>query len=312
MRSMIAMDTVQIEITNHCVLSCSNCTRFVPHVKKPFYMEIEFFKKAVDSMVGYPKMTGIQGGEPLLHPQFEEICNYLHEKIPYEQCGLWTTLPKGFEHHKDVICRTFKHIFVNDHTRDDIYHHPPLVAIREVETDKNLMWQQIDNCWAQMSWSASINPSGAFFCEIAASMAMLVDDKNRTFQGWPVVPGWWWRIPKDFAGQMESYCPQCGFPSQVARRVSTEKVDDISPENFKWLKDKSKNPSRWTVHNLEKAECKEEMAKYKEFDYRNNIAKRFGMFLTINDQHFWTPHLLKKDHPSYLTSVFSKYQERYK
>jgi len=308
MRSMVSMDTVQIEITNHCVLSCSNCTRFVPHIKKPFYMDFEFFKKAVDSMIGYPKMVGIQGGEPLLHPDFEKMCDYLHEKIPYEQCGLWTTLPKGFEHHREVICRTFKHIFVNDHSRDDIYHHPPLVAIQEVETDKNRMWQFIDTCWAQMSWSASINPTGAFFCEIAASMNMLMGGEN---PGWPVEPGWWWRIPKDFGSQMEAYCPTCGFPSKVARRASVEKVDDISPANLEWLKGYSKNPGRFVVHDLVKSDCQEEMAKYKDFDYRNAIAKRYDMFLTINDQHFWTAHLRKKITPD-KSSVFSKYVERNK
>jgi hypothetical protein len=302
------MDTIQIEVTNHCVLSCSNCTRFAPHVKKPFFMDFEFFKKAVDSMVGYPKMVGIQGGEPLLHPRFEELCDYLHEKIPYEQCGLWTTLPKGFEKYREVICRTFKHIFVNDHSRADIYHHPGLVAIREVETDQNLMWQHIDSCWAQMSWSASINPAGAFFCEIAASFNMLTGGNN---PGWPVEPGWWWRIPKDFKSQMEAYCPRCGFPAKVSRRASVEKVDDISPKNLEHFEKYSRNPKRFIVHDLKISECQQEMAKYKDFEYRNEIAKRYDMFLTINDQHFWTAHLRKRINPD-KSSVFSKYQERYK
>ena len=33
------------------------------------------------------------------------------------------------------------------------------------------------------------------------------------------------------------------------------------------------------------------MAAYKDFDYRNRIARRYGMFLTINEKGFWRPHL---------------------
>jgi hypothetical protein len=272
-------------------------------------MDLDFFKRAVNSMVGYPKMVGIQGGEPLLHPDFETLCNYLHEKIPYEQCGLWTTFPTGFEKYREVICRTFKHVFINDHSRPDIFHHPILVAIREVEPDVSRMWMQIDHCWAQMSWSASINPAGAFFCEIAASMEMLVGGNN---PGWPVEPGWWWRIPKDFARQMEDYCPRCGFPSQVARRSSIEQVDDVSPGNLEWATHHSRNPNRWVTHSLERSACQEEMAKYKEFDYRNGIAKKYGIFLTINDQFFWSPHLENNFTKVVRKKPFDLYRERHK
>ena len=72
MRPLLNMDTIQLEITNACPNRCGNCTRFVGHHPKPFFMDFEFFKKAVDSMVTYPKMTGIMGGEPLLHPDFEK------------------------------------------------------------------------------------------------------------------------------------------------------------------------------------------------------------------------------------------------
>ena len=197
MRSMIEMDTIQIEITNACRYSCSNCTRFCGY-KKPYFMDVKTFKTAVDSMVGYQRMVGFQGGEPLLHPEFENMCKYIKSKFPAKQLGLWTTLPKGFEHYREVICDTFHHIFINDHTRGDIYHHPALVAIEEVVPDKAQMWHYINHCWAQEGWSASINPKGAFFCEIAASLAILFDEEG----GWPVGPGGLKRIPKDFTSQM--------------------------------------------------------------------------------------------------------------
>jgi MoaA/NifB/PqqE/SkfB family radical SAM enzyme len=80
MRSPKDMRTIQIDITNACVHKCSNCTRFCGHHKKPFFMEWETFKKAVDSLSGFKKRIGIMGGEPTLHPQFERFVRYLGEK----------------------------------------------------------------------------------------------------------------------------------------------------------------------------------------------------------------------------------------
>ena len=212
---------MQLELLNTCRNSCSNCTRFAGH-RKPYVMDFEFFKRAVDSMVDFPKMVGFQGGDPLLHPDFERMCEYAASKIPPDRLGLWTTFPKGKEHYREVICRTFKHVFLNDHTRADIYHHPVLVGIEEQVKDPNVMWAMIDKCWAQESWSASIYPSGAWFCEIAGSMSMLFAEecKEKDWAGWEVEPGWWWRIPADFAEQMQMFCTRCGFPAKLRRRSS--------------------------------------------------------------------------------------------
>ena len=295
MRSMCDMDTIQIEVTNLCRNSCSNCTRFSGH-RKPYMMTLDEFKTAVDSMVGYPKMTGMQGGEPLLHPDFEKMCEYLRGKIPYKQCGLWTTLPKGYEHYRDAICSTFKHIFINDHTRPDIYHHPPLVSVEEQIPDKDMMWYAIDHCWAQESWSASIYPTGAWFCEIAGSMSMLFKEEGK--KGWPVEPGWWWRIPADFREQMDMFCSRCGFPAKIRRRASCEGIDDISEKNLKLLepisgKVKRKQYELYSFDDKDMQLAEAPLARYKDTNYRNAIAKRYGMYVTVNDQRFWTPYLLK-------------------
>ena len=310
MRSMIDMDTVQIELTDACRNSCSNCTRFCGHRPRPFFMEMDFFKRAIDSMEGYPKMVGFQGGEPLLHPNFEEMCNYARSKFPKEQLGLWTTLPSGLEKHRDVICKTFHHIFINDHSRSDVFHHPGLVAIEEVmPNDKGMMWYHIDHCWAQMSWSASVNPKGAFFCEIAAAMSLLFNEEG----GWPVEPGWWYRIPKDFKEQVDRYCPRCGFAAPLGRRASTEGIDDISPKNLDRIKYTSPKIARgkYKVHNLRVNVNPEPMASYKDFDYRNRIASKYGMFLCINEQNTWTPYLTTKEYKESIVP-FDRIKERHK
>lgn len=291
MRPIMDMDTVQIEITNACIKSCANCTRFCGHVQ-PYFMSFDQFKEAVDSMVGYPKMVGIMGGEPILHPQFDEFCEYALSKIPRQQLGLWTSFPKGYEKHREIICKTFKHILLNDHTRDDVYHHPFLVAIEEcIPDDTNKMFYMINSCSFQMSWSASINPRGAWFCEIAASMSMLFEEG----EGWKVEPGWWWKQPWDFKEQIEKFCPKCGGAVPHKRRKSVETVDDISPKNLEKLKGKSRRVDKgeYVVSDLKTTTKLEPLASYKDFHYRNHIAERYGIFLTINNQFYWEPHLKK-------------------
>lgn len=288
------MDTIQIEITNACIFDCANCTRFVKHVKKPFMMSFEQFTQAVDSMEGYPNMIGVQGGEPLLHPEFERFCNYLREKFPKHKCGLWTTLPPGYEKYRELIVDTFYHIFINDHSKPNIYHHPTLVAIKDVIKDEQDMWQRIDDCWAQKCWSASINPKGTFFCEMAASLSMLYDEEDS--KAWPVEKNWWKRIPKDYTTQMEQWCPQCGMACNLKRRSSQDLVDDVSIHHYEKLKDKSSKikAEKFLMHNGTEVKITEmqEMAAYKDLNYRNNIAKRYGLGLYINEYNFWTPVLL--------------------
>ena len=89
------------------------------------------------------------GGEPLLHPDFEQICKYLSSKKDRMGCGLWTTLPKGKEKYREIIVETFGCIFLNDHSKPGIMHTPLLTASDEIMDDKDSMWKLIDNCWVQ-------------------------------------------------------------------------------------------------------------------------------------------------------------------
>jgi hypothetical protein len=309
MRNIVDRDTAQIEITNACMNACSNCTRFCGHFKKPYFMSFSQFRKAVDSMKGFPKMVGIMGGEPLLHPQFKKFCQYALSKIPREQLGLWSSFPKGYEHYRKIICETFGNILLNDHSRPDIYHCPILVAAEEVIPDKRDMFLAIEHCWLQESWSASINPKGAFFCEIAAAMSLLFDGSP----GWKVEPGWWKRTVKDFKEQIEEYCPKCGAALSLPRRPSVDGRDDISPKNLERLKGKSKkiDAGKYVVSDLKLVKNLEPMAAYKDERYRDGIADRYGIFLVYNEKRYLAPYLKKDGSPIFKKSLFEQYQEKY-
>jgi MoaA/NifB/PqqE/SkfB family radical SAM enzyme len=81
MKSPADMKIIQIDITNACMYSCSNCTRFCGQHSKPFFMELETFRRAVDSLAGFEGIIGIIGGEPTLHSQFDKLVDYFAAQV---------------------------------------------------------------------------------------------------------------------------------------------------------------------------------------------------------------------------------------
>lgn len=250
MRSPSEMSIIQIDITNACHSRCSNCTRLIGHQGKDdiFFMSLDCFKKAVDSLVGFPEIVGIIGGDPVLHPQFEEILLYLEAKVSNPgKRGLWSSMPPKFFTHFALIQRVFpKWQFLNDRGpesgRPEIkstpsLHQPMMVAIRDVIKDEAEMWRLIDECWVQNLWSATITPKGAFVCEVMGAWDNLYHGPG----GMPVEPGWWNIKPTDevFKDQVKRWCPGCGGCLPSNRRKSSDIVDDISRTHLDALKDTS-------------------------------------------------------------------------
>lgn len=333
MRSPSEMVTIQVEICSACVLHCSNCTRFSGMRQKETFISEEDFKKAIDSLVEYSKLphacVGFMGGEPTLHKQFVDFCDYAVSKIDRMKLGLWSVFPPAKKHYREVIARTFGNVLLNDHSRDDILHAPVLMAAEDyfrkacpncegagllklqqtteplqcpqcqgkgTVTDDLNMFANLEHCWVQESWSASVNSKGAFFCEVAAAL----DDMFGGPGGWPVEPGWWKRVPKDFTSQMEWACRKCGAALPIERtHPSVDVRDDVSPSNLERLKEiKSRKVARGEFILHEHAKYDPSLfgktyprQTYQETMYRQNIAAKYDMYLRLNERGYWEPRL---------------------
>lgn len=261
MRSPKDMRTIQIDITNACIHQCSNCTRFCGHHNKPFFMDWETFTKAVDSLSGFNKRIGIMGGEPTLHPQFERFVRHIGEKYPSKiklpapvkpisnfveyirdrnflldetlndrkGPGLWTSICDKYYEYYELIQDVFSYQCLNDH--QNFARHQPLLVSRKELGIPDDEWIEIrDRCWIQNTWSATITPKGAFFCEVAGALDMLFDGPG----GWKIEPGWWKREPKDFGYQLQ-WCEICGGAIFNEGRISNEEIDDVSPLLYEML-----------------------------------------------------------------------------
>src|SRR5690606_23423055 len=136
------------------------CTRSVRHINKPFFIELNELENALKSLVNWNKPVGLIGGEPTIHPKFEEICALFTKYLPKKHRGLWTAGGMKYQKYKVLIDETFGIINFNNHEMD-CFHQPMLIASEEVIPDKELRDELISNCWLQREWSPSIGPNGA-------------------------------------------------------------------------------------------------------------------------------------------------------
>jgi len=261
------MRIIEIDITNACDKRCSNCTRLCGHQKKPYFMDFETFKRAVDSLDGYQGIRSLMGGEPTLHPEFERFIRYLGSKFPKREnplvCpqkdfirqvhrielenfqmindgveridivgpGMFSNMGASYKKHYEVISDILPFQGLNDHL-NPVYHQSALITRKELGIPDDEWFKLRDNCWLQNEWSAGITPKGAFFCEVAGVLDMLLDGPG----GWPIEPGWWKRTPDEFGDQLH-WCEICGFALNTFTRDSSEEVDDMSPEWYERLKE---------------------------------------------------------------------------
>lgn len=323
MKSPRHMRIIEIDITNACDKRCSNCTRLCGHHKKPYFMDFDTFKRAVDSLDGYQGIRSIMGGEPTLHPEFERFIRYLGSKFPkrknpfiYPQkdfikqvhrveldnfemindgveridivgAGMFSNMGASYKKHYEIITDILPFQGLNDHL-NPVFHQSALITRKELGIPDDEWVKLRDNCWLQNEWSAGITPKGAFFCEIAGVLDMLLDGPG----GWKIEPGWWKRTPEEFGDQLH-WCELCGFALNTFTRDSSEEIDDVSPEwcqRLKELQSPKLKSGRVNVVKIKDGKIAEESKKENKFfsaamPYIEHYEDRFNALNSVLFTH---------------------------
>jgi len=160
-------------------------------------MTPEHYRAAVESLKGYFGVIGLFGGNPALHPQFDQLCQILRELTMFEQRGIWCNHPRGNAKTMRVtfdpkvsnlnvhLSREAYDEFCSDwpecrpylkgldpswheakliidpmqraHQVGDARHSPVYVAMQDVIMDEAERWQLIGRCDVNQYWSAMIN-----------------------------------------------------------------------------------------------------------------------------------------------------------
>jgi hypothetical protein len=199
-------------------------------------MSLKTVEAALQSLIYWPKGVGCMGGEPTLHPRFEDICKLYQQYVPRHRAGLWTSGGPKYKRYEKLIRETFRILLYNDHSEVG-KHQPLMVASEECIADKDLREELIDNCWLQDKWSPCITPKGAFFCEVAAVFDFLFDGPG----GYPLDNGWWKKTPEQFQDQRDEYCRYCSIAVPYPAIPNDIEVDYVSPENYRRLEE-AKSP----------------------------------------------------------------------
>jgi hypothetical protein len=142
-------------------------------------------------------------------------------------------LPEEFKKYASVIVDTFGAVFPNDHTHKEIFHCPVLVRSKELLGDWYI--DAVEGCWLQKIWSTSVNPRGAYFCEVAAALDLILN----TGTAFDIHTRWWLKKPHEYLDQVEALCSMCGVCLRLTPRKDTDGIDDIDEWWLDRLKDSS-------------------------------------------------------------------------
>lgn len=71
------------DITSMCNLNCTNCSVFCG-LREPYYITVEEFKNQLKQLTSIVPVSFISfcGGEPMLHPQFMDLCKEVFNQLP--------------------------------------------------------------------------------------------------------------------------------------------------------------------------------------------------------------------------------------
>jgi hypothetical protein len=241
-------------------------------------MTLQQINQALDSLKTWPAKIGIIGGEPVLHPDFPQICELIRSKFPSAKMGLWTSGGKNFDRYLPLIKSTFGQIAYNEHNKEQLKtckHQPLTIAIKDVVPDPCVRAQLIDDCWVQRTWCATINHFGAYFCEVAAAQDVLL---NNGKNGWPVVPEWWRKTPDQFRDQIDAFCDNCGMAIPMERELILKKSEKFSPSVLQMFKDHnlshiSENEIEIFNHQFTKEEIQKNIRSWTPGNYRGDLRE---------------------------------------
>jgi hypothetical protein len=99
---------VNLAITTRCNRSCPNCCCNIPERKYHWDADLDYLTRAADCFKGVERIQ-LTGGEPTLHPQFEELVPQLRDLF---QCQYLTIETNGVRFHKmPELLRYFDEVY---------------------------------------------------------------------------------------------------------------------------------------------------------------------------------------------------------
>ncbi len=221
-RHRIDNTIIEVNLTNHCNLSCSGCANSCSQAPDDGYMSIDQIEKFIDEMRQNHKglrRIKLVGGEPTLHPQFNKILELF---LNFRDGGVYKNpirllvLTNGVGSDVNTIIKTIpKGVGIRNSTKRGMKHKLSVFeSINEAPCDlERYKSSDFSNgCWRTTKCGICISPSGYYVCNPAYHI-------DRVF-GYNVgIMSWDECTEERFRRQTEIMCRVCGL-FQVPRNYT--------------------------------------------------------------------------------------------
>ena len=207
---------VNIVVTNICNLSCAGCHQHCGKIPKEklFFIELDELKEVIDKLIGKDKFStrstiGIFGGEPTLHPKYDQIINLLYT---YDGKVNFCVFSNGRDLNKT---KNKNNVFfrIDLKNNQETIFESTLIASKDYFPDKSKDWffdnLVVKNCYMYNNCGSCIYNKMAYTCEAMASIDFLQNKKR----GWNFVNGEdpFVRTIDEIKKQANNFCYRCGW-----------------------------------------------------------------------------------------------------
>jgi hypothetical protein len=173
----IADKTLELHITYRCNFACANCITLVGVAPEPHDMTIaevqSFLQDSADADYRWTTIS-LYGGEPTLHPDFEEICRMLFNyKVLYDKHLRLQVISNGTDMDKIKIAEDYDFgpmiSIKTGNNRDHAGNAMPYSRCMESPID--IGRESTIGCWMSGECGIAYNRIGYFPCSPSASAA---------------------------------------------------------------------------------------------------------------------------------------------
>lgn len=252
---------INILVTNICNLSCGGCSQQCGYIPKEklWNIPIDQLKWNIDLLVdargGDPGRIGLFGGEPTLHPRFDDMLSLLlgYPNIFFMVYTNGREL--GSKRTQDRKNLNFRVDFKDKETCLDFL--PTQVASMDILgiKDKRHYWRKAKkHCHMWKNCCSIIYNNKAYFCEAPAAWDLMSDENH----GWPLKWGVdpFAKTEEEIAAQAENFCYRCGWcltqEELIKNKIPQQLVRDPTLVTHINMKFKTRIPMKKMKNNVAK------------------------------------------------------------
>ena len=199
-----SLDEIEIDITFMCNLKCFNCDRSCTQAVSNEHMEVskieDFIKESVEKNKKWNRIR-ILGGEPLIHPQVEEIVDLLREYKEQRNKEVKLELvTNGFgEKVQRMIEILSPKIYIKNTNKTERFQEKfEPFNMAPVDNKRNILTDYKNACWITSYCGIGMNVNGYYQCAVAGGIDRVMK-KNEGLKEYP-------KSTKELEKQMIDIC----------------------------------------------------------------------------------------------------------